>query len=573
MIETLRIESLAVVEEAELELGPGLHVVTGETGAGKSLVLGAVALLAGGRADPEAVRPGADVARVEALVRVDAVRGLAAALEEQGLEIEDGGVGVERTVARAGRSRARVAGTLMPAAALAKLFGEHLEVASQHESQALRRPETHGQLLDAWAGLGDARAAVEEGVAAIRALDAELVGLRTQAEERARREDFLAFQVRELDAAQLRAGEREELEQEQGRLGHAERLREDAGVAAALLGDDPTGGDPTGGGATAGDAAGAAPQLAQALRRLEAAAAHDASLAPLALRVRGAELEVADLAAELAAYAEGIEADPARLAAAEERLALLDRLSRKYGASESEMLEFRDAAERELAALAGADERIGKLEAERSGLVQQLADAAAALTRGRKRGAKRLEKQLSEALGELALAGATVRVDLAAREGPDGLPCGPGGAEVPEFLFSAHPDLPPRPLRRVASGGELSRVFLALKNTLRRAAPGGTLVFDEVDAGIGGAVADRIGAVLAELADEHQVLCITHLPQVAARATAHWCVRKDGAGRARVVRLDEAGRIDELARMAGGEEITEATRRHARSLRKAARGA
>jgi len=560
LIESLRIESLAVVESADLELGPGLHVVTGETGAGKSLVLGAVALLAGGRADPESVRPGADAARVEAILRVDAVPGLARALEEQGLEVEAGGVAVQRTVAREGRSRARVAGVLMPAAALAQLFGEHLEVASQHESQALRRPETHGALLDAWSGLTDSRARVETLVGEIRTLERELASLRTQAEERARREDFLAFQVRELEAASLREGEREELEREQGRLGHAERLREDAGVAAASLGGDP--GDAEGG---------VVPLLALALRRLEGAASHDPTLAPSLERLRSAELEVADLASELAAYAESIEADPKRLAAAEDRLALLDRLSRKYGANETEMLEFHDRAEEELAALAGADERIAKLEGEGAQLRGQLEAEAKKLSDGRRRGAKRLERKLRTALGELALEGAAVRVDLTARAGPEGLPCGPSGAEVPEFLFSAHADLPPRPLRRVASGGELSRIFLALKNTLRQAAPGGTLIFDEVDAGIGGAVADRIGAVLAELSTDHQVLCITHLPQVAARATAHWSVRKDASGRAEVVRLDEAGRVEELARMAGGEEVTQATRRHARALRKAAR--
>ncbi|MGI9433195.1 MAG: DNA repair protein RecN [Myxococcota bacterium] len=560
LIESLRIESLAVVESADLELGPGLHVVTGETGAGKSLVLGAVALLAGGRADPESVRPGADAARVEAVLRVDAVPGLGRALDEQGLEVEAGGVTVQRTVAREGRSRARVAGVLMPAAALAQLFGEHLEVASQHESQALRRPETHGALLDAWSGLTDSRTRVEALVGEIRALEGELATLRTQAEERARREDFLAFQVRELDAASLREGEREELEREQGRLGHAERLREDAGVAAAALGGDP-------------DAAegGVVPLLALALRRLEGAAGHDSTLVPSLERLRSAELEVADLASELTAYAESIEADPKRLAAAEDRLALLDRLGRKYGANEAEMLEFRDRAEQELAALAGADERIAKLEGEGAQLRAQLEAEAKKLSDGRRRGAKRLERKLRTALGELALEGAAVRVDLTAREGPEGLPCGPSGAEVPEFLFSAHPDLPPRPLRRVASGGELSRIFLALKNTLRQAAPGGTLIFDEVDAGIGGAVADRIGAVLAELSADHQVLCITHLPQVAARATAHWSVRKDASGRAEVVRLDEAGRVEELARMAGGEKVTQATRSHARALRKAAR--
>jgi DNA repair protein RecN (Recombination protein N) len=562
VIESLRIESLAVVESVSLELAPGLNVLTGETGAGKSLILGAVALLAGARASADVVRPGAPEARVEAVLRAERAPALAAALAERGFALEDGTVIVERAVSAAGRSRARIGGALVPVATLAELFGPWLEISSQHESQALLRPETHGRLLDAWGGHGALRERVEGRVRAARALAAELEALRRAAEERARREDFLAFQVREIDEAGLGEGELERLRAERGRLQHAERLREDAGAAAALLQGDPD-----------ADAAGALDRVAEAARRLDAIRALDPSVAPFAERLRAAQLELAELARDVARYAEGVEGDPARLAALEERLRLLERLQKKYGAREAEILAFRERAAAELAALGDADARLGKLGAELEAERAALARDAEALSAARRKAARALEREVEPALAELAMPGARFRVALEPAAPPEGLPCGPGGAESPELLFSANLELEPRPLRRVASGGELSRVFLALKNCLRRADTGGTLVFDEVDAGIGGGVADRVGAVLAQLADAHQVLCITHLPQIAARGERHLVVRKERGGAVSAACVEGKARVEEVARMAGGETVGEATRRHARALLDAARRA
>ncbi|HVH05997.1 MAG TPA: DNA repair protein RecN [Myxococcota bacterium] len=560
MIESLRIESLAVVAAVELELGPGLSVVTGETGAGKSLVLGALALLAGGRASAEIVRAGADEARVEAVLRVDGLPALEAELRARGFAVEDGTVIVERAVSAAGRSRARIGGALVPVAALAELFGPHIEISSQHESQALLRPESHARLLDEVGGHRALRERVEARARAARALDEELAGLRRESEERARREDFLAFQVREIDDARLAPGELERLRAERGRLLHAGRLGEEATASAALLAGDPS----------SSDTPGALDLVAQAVRRLEAIAALDPEVAAAAERLRAAEVELADLAREIERYASGIEADPARLAEVEERLAQLERLQRKYGASAADILAFRDAAAAERAALGDADARIEKLAAEREAESAALARDAEALTRARTKASRALEKEVEAALPALAMPGARFRAALAPLAPPDGLPCGPSGAESVEFLFSANADLEPRPLRRVASGGELSRVFLALKGALRRADAGTTLVFDEVDAGIGGGVADRVGLALAQLAETHQVLCITHLTQVAARGGRHLVVRKDRSGAVSVEVVDAAARVEEIARMAGGETITDATRRHARDLLKAA---
>ena len=273
--------------------------------------------------------------------------------------------------------------------------------------------------------------------------------------------------------------------------------------------------------------------------------------------------------AELERYAEAIEADPARLAALEERLDRLERLRRKYGDDEDAILAFRDRAAAELAAVAGADARLGELEAERADRAKRVERAAAELSRGRRKAAVDMAEAVRAGLARLAMPEACFEVALEPVAAEEGLPCGGSGAEAAELRFSANPGEPPRALRRVASGGELSRVFLALKNVLRRAGAGTALVFDEVDAGVGGGVADRIGAVLAELAGAHQVLCITHLPQIAARADTHFRIAKTtraGRTHASLERLDESARLDEVARMAGGETISEATRHHARAL-------
>jgi len=559
LLESLRIERLAVVDAVEIELGAGLNVLTGETGAGKSIVLQALSLLAGGRASADAIRDGADDAVVEAVFSVADLPEVVAGLEARGLAPEDGALVVRRTLSRSGRHRARIGGETVPVSVLAELFGGRLEVSSQHESQALLRADTHGRLLDAYGGCLDRRAAVARAHARVRALDEEIAGLRAAAEERARREDFLAFQVREIDEAAPEAGEGERLAAERSRLAHAGHLREGAGEAWALLSGDPG----------AGADAGAVDLLARAVRAVEALAGYDDGLEPLAARLRDASVELGEVATELERYADGVEVDPARLAEVEERHALLEHLRRKYGADEAEVLAFRDAAARERAALEGAEAGLAKLEREREAALEALRAAARALSDARRRAARKLGRDVEAAVRGLALDAARFEVALEPAAAPEGLPCGPVGAEAAVFRFAADPAGTPRDLRRVASGGELSRVFLALKNVLRRADPGMVLVFDEVDAGIGGPVADRVGATLAELARAHQVLCITHLPQIAARADHHHRVRKvtrGGRSATEVSPLAGDARVEEIARMAGGAEVSEATRRHARDL-------
>jgi DNA repair protein RecN (Recombination protein N) len=565
MLESLRIERLAVVDAVEIELGRGLNVFTGETGAGKSIILSALSLLAGGRASQEDIRQGADEAVVEAVFATRELPDVVVALAERGLAPEDGSLAVRRTLSRSGRHRARVAGETVPVALLAELFAGRLEISSQHESQALLRPECQARLLDSFGGLEGARAELGRHHARLREIEEERDRLRAAAEDRARREDFLAFQVQEIEEARLVSGEGARLAAERSRLAHAEQIRAEAAGAVAALSGDPG----------QGDAPGAADLAARAARAVEALLRLDPGLADLCGRLRSASAELGEAAAELERYADRSEADPARLAAVEERLDRLERLRRKYGADEAAILAFADAASAELAALRGAERGLAKLDAEREAACASLAGAAATLSAGRRKAAARLGREAQAALRELALEQARFVVSLDTLAAPEGLPCGAAGAELPVFRFAADRGSEPRELRRVASGGELSRVFLALKNVLRRAGAGMVLVFDEVDAGIGGAVADRVGAALAELARDHQVLCITHLPQVAARADHHFRVRKQssrGRALASVERLSAEERVDEIARMAGGARVGEATREHARQLIKGVTG-
>ena len=577
MIESLRIENVAIVEAAELEFEPGLNVLTGETGAGKSIVLGAFSLLVGGRATRDSVREGAAQASVEALFHTEGLAELEGALEALDLRTPSAEASpdvpdahelvVRRSLAAGGRSRARMGGQLVPVSTLAEILAGQVEISSQHSSQALRRPESHGRLLDAAGGLLAQRGAVRVAFETLRALEDEGAALRAEADERVRQQDFIAYQLGEIDEVGLAEGELAELETEHGRLAHAESLASEAGQALqALRGDE----------SSAGSSA-AVDALALALRAVESMAEHDPAARPWKDRLASAEAELRDLAVDLERYLDGIEGDPARLAALEDRIGQVEGLRRKYGADEQAIFATREDLAAELARIEVADERLGKLEQEREQALGALAGAAKKLTAGRKKAARTLAKEVEGALADLAMPGARFQVAFEkpaqASQWPAGAASGPHGAESPEFLFSANKGEAPRPLQKVASGGELSRVFLALKGALRQAEANMVLVFDEVDAGIGGRAAERVGRALAQLAKRHQVLCITHLPQIAVFAQRHFRVEKSAsAGRvsAQIVPLDADGRVEEIARMAGGEAISEATRAHARELLTAA---
>jgi DNA repair protein RecN (Recombination protein N) len=559
LIERLGIRGLAIVDQAELEFGPGLNVLTGETGAGKSVVLGALSLLAGARAAARSVREGSEEAQVEGLFRTGGAPELEAELLRRGLRCDDHELVVQRSLSREGRSRARVGGELVPVGTLAELLQGRLEISSQHDSHSLLSPEQHGRLLDRYGGSLPLRERVAELHRKLRELDAERAALAAAAGERARRQDYLAFAVREIDEARLDAGELEALRALRLRLAHVERLRGDGGAALARLAGDPS----------ADESPAATDRVAEAARALAALAPLDAEAGRLGERLTGALAELRDVASELERWLDSLDADPARLAYAEERLHQVEKLERKYGGSVAQILAQRERLAAELDGSEGADARLGEMEALRTQLVSELADAARSLSSTRAKAGEKLAAEVESALRELAMPHASFAVALPRATAPEGLPCGPSGSEAPSFVFSANRGEPLRPLREIASGGELSRTFLALKQALREEEAGMVLVFDEVDAAIGGEAANQVGRQLAALGARHQVLCITHLPQIAACADVHFRVVKRPRGGRTQVRIERLGpeeRVEEIARMAGGRAVGDAAREYARAL-------
>ena len=546
--------NLVTIESLELELGPGLTVVTGETGAGKSVLLGAIALLSGQRVGAELLRAGAADASVEALLRSPALLARARAL---GLAAEDDEeLLVTRTIAREGRGKVFVNGKLATVALLAELVGEALEITSQGEHQRLLRPEAQAGLLDAYAELGGAAGEVAELYRRWRELAGAIAARRRDREAIARREDQLRYEIDQIDRAAPTAGELEEIGAEHSRLAHVDRLAQASALALECLDGE----------------AGLREKLGSARAALRGLAELDAELAEPEAALERARLELDEASYSLSRYATRLEADPERLARVEQRIAELHRLLTRYGATLEDVLAHRDRAREELGGLAGGDERTAELERELLAMAEQLDGRSRALSEARRAAARRLERAVASELSELELGRAKLQVafEPLAAKGADGLeaPSGPSGRERAVFLLAANPGEAPGRLRDAASGGELSRLLLALRNVLRDADSGGLLLFDEIDAGLGGRTAVRVGERLRALAGRNQVICITHLPQLAALGDAHHRVVKSvRAGRTttRIELLEGESRVDELARMGGGR-VTDAARAHAREL-------
>ena len=559
MLAQLTVRNVVLIERLVLELAPGFNVVTGETGAGKSMVVDALSLVLGGRARPDLVRGGAEEAEVEALFELSPGSRAAAKLEAAGIPSERELV-VRRVVQAEGRSRAYVNGRLCTAAQLAEIAADLCDIASQHESVSLTDPGTHVEYLDAFGRLEGDRVRVAEQVDALAEVLRELGAASAQERGRAERDDFLRWQMREIDELEPRDGEETELEHERGRLRHAEKLQAATRHAAERLYE--------------GEGA-ICDELGRLASELDQAAGIDGSLAPLARTVESARGELSDAARALARYAETVEASPERLAEVEERAFRLQKLLRKHGPTTADLLAYRAGLARELASLESASERVGELEAEKSRRATEAGTAARALSRKRRDAAEKLADAIGRELSQLGMGRARVVVDVqpTASAGDallvDGARLTRAGIDRVEFLIAPNRGEEPRPLRRIASGGELSRALLALKRVLADQGPAGTYVFDEVDAGVGGAVAEVIGRSIADIARHRQVLCITHLPQIAALADAHFVVDKtESRGRTHtsVKRLEQAERVEEIARMIGGIKVGDATRRAAAEL-------
>jgi DNA repair protein RecN (Recombination protein N) len=558
MVEEVTIRGLGVIDEAVLELSPGFNVLTGETGAGKTMVVTSLGLLFGGRADPQRVRPGAGRATVEGRIVVTADGKVAARVEEAGGELDDGALIVTRTVSSEGRSRAHLGGRSVPVSTLITIADDLVAVHGQSDQQRLLQPGRQRAALDRYAG-----AAIDKPLRAYtaayqrhRQVTALLDELTTRSRERAQEADLLRFGLEEIEKVDPKPGEDAEIAAEEERLGHADALRTAATTAhEALLGD------PSGAAVAATDTVGL---LGAARSALETVRGHDQALAALADRVAEASYLVSDVGTELAAYAESVEADPARLAAVQERRAALTGLTRKYGETVADVLAWGERSARRLTELDGDDERVDELRAEHAELTERLGELAGELTTVRHAAAEKFSAAVTAELTALAMPHARI---VAAVTKTDEF--GPYGADEVELRLSAHPGAPPLPLHKGASGGELSRVMLAIEVVFAGADPVPTFVFDEVDAGVGGKAAVEIGRRLARLARSAQVIVVTHLPQVAAFADQHLVVEKSGDGtvtRSGVTALDQDGRVRELSRMLAGLEDSELGRAHAEEL-------
>ncbi|MDT0321978.1 DNA repair protein RecN [Streptomyces millisiae] len=578
VLEEMRIKGLGVIDDAVVELSSGFTAVTGETGAGKTMVVTSLGLLLGGRADAGYVRVGAQAAVVEGRVTVEPDAPAARRAAEAGAELDDGALLVSRTVSAEGRSRAHVGGRSVPAGLLAELGEELIAVHGQTDQQGLLRPARQRQALDRYAGEAVARplAAYQETYRRLREVGGVLAELTTRARERAQEADLLRFGLDEIAAADPRPGEDVELAAEAGRLGHAEALASAAAAAHTALAGDPA--DP--GGNDAGTL------VAGAHRALQGVSGHDPAVAQLAERLGEVGILLADVAQDLAGYADGLDADPLRLAAVEERRAVLSHLIRKYADPAAgqdgtqAVLTWAERGAARLAELDGDDDRIGELTAERDALRATITEQARELSQARAEAAKRFADAVTEELTQLAMPHASVQVAVRQQEAAPGdgeaveidgraVALGPHGADEVELLLAPHPGAPARPIAKGASGGELSRVMLAVEVVFADAAPVPTYLFDEVDAGVGGKAAVEIGRRLAKLADSAQVVVVTHLPQVAAFADRHLVVEKTSDGsvtRSGVRSVHGEGRVRELSRMLAGQEDSELARAHAEEL-------
>ncbi len=552
MLRDLTIRNLAIVEDLSLELGPGFTAITGETGAGKSILVDALTLVSGGRGSADLLRHDAD--RLTVSARFDGVDGRP--LEDAGIAAPDGEIVIRREIGADGKGRAFVNDTAVAARTVAAIGERLVAIHGQGGERRLLDAEAAIDLVDAFGGHEGRAEEVARLAGEFREAERRREELAGSRRERDRRLDLLGYEIGEIDGAKLGGLDEEALASERNLLLHADRVRQLGEAAAAALSEDE---------GSALDRIGEAHRAAAELARI------DGSFAGVEGEIAEIKARASDVAAEVAAAAARIEADPERLAEAEDRLAKLGRLKKKYGAGVPEILAWRERAAAERETLENLDDSLDALEKKGAAALAAYDEAARALTAARREAARKLSAAVQKTLADLAMEKAVFRVDLAEEEDR----VSPRGRERAEILFSGNPGEPERPLSKIASGGELSRVQLAIESVLLggrrgRVRPRGrTLVFDEVDAGIGGRIAEVVARKLASLAEDDQVLCVTHVPQIAARAGRHLRAVKRVAGgrtRAAVEELEGDARVEEIARMLAGATVTPTARAHARAL-------
>jgi DNA repair protein RecN (Recombination protein N) len=553
MLVELLVENYAVVDRIRVRFHAGLNLLTGETGSGKSIVVDAFGLLLGARASAETIRSGETRARVAGIFDVRDRADVRALLDPAGIAVEDSELLVEREILAGGKSRAFVGSRPVAASLLRELAPMLGDIHGQHDQQLLFSADAQRDMLDAFAQSGEPRGRIAETYSHWKAAGAALETLERTEQEKLRLLDLWEFQRKEIEGAAPAAGEDEALEAERRVLQNLSRLQENAGAAYAALYDSPEA---------------ALAQVRLAAKRLDDVCRIDPSLAGLGEHLQSAEVAIKEASYGLRDYLSGLEANPGRLEEIENRLALLDKLKRKYGASLGEVLAFLADVRAQIEQVEHAGERMAELRGERERLARDFGQAAGELTALRTRAARKLEKGVEAELASLAMERTKFRIEIAAA------PWSAAGADRIEFLVSANLGEEPKPLEKVASGGEISRIALALKTCLSDdVATRRTLVFDEVDAGIGGSAAEGVGRRLKKLAAANQVLCVTHLAQIAAFADHHYCVEKrESGGRtvAGIEELDRPGRTREVGRMLSGQELTPEALKHAERLIKSA---
>jgi DNA repair protein RecN (Recombination protein N) len=572
MLTELRIDNFAIIDRLELGFGPGLIIFTGETGAGKSIIMDAVEMLLGGRAETTVIRTDADRANVEGVFKIDGAESgpVNEILKREDLLDDPAYVVLGREVRREGRSIARVNGRTVNVGLLKEIGNYLVDVHGQTEHLSLLDVHTHLGLLDRFANADDSLAAYRKTYTSLQSIRRELNDLRNAQKDADRRIEMLTFQAEEIESSRLKPGEDEELKQERDRLANAEKLATLAQEALAVLDE----GTP--------DSPAATDLFGQADKALQTLGVIDKSQSSLAERAALTLENLTDIARDIRDYLDGIEFNPKRLEQAEERLDLIHRLQKKYGGTIESVIVFGTQARKELETITNAAEKIGELEGKETSLLQTLSKQAQSLSTKRKVAADKLGKGIEGELDDLKMASAHFAADFQTRPDPNGIPLADGnpvwfdgtGFDKVEFLVAPNPGEGLKPLAKIASGGETSRLMLALKHTLARADQIPTLIFDEIDQGIGGRVGAVVGQKLWNLGRAHQVMVITHLPQLAAFGDQHFQVQKlisDGRTITQVKGLVGDERTLELAQMLG--DVSEGTLRSAHEIQQAAHAA
>jgi len=552
MLQELRIKNFAIIDELDLSFSKGLNILTGETGAGKSIILNAVHLLLGDKATEELIRSSEEEASIEALFDIsgnfevkERFKGKAEKLPGKG---EEDSLLVRRVISRSGRGRASINGNLATLGMLSGIGEDLLSIYGQHEHQSLQRVETHIDILDEFGGLLSLRQEFQNRFQQFVSLSEEMKRIREEKERRAREHELMAFQSREIETSGIRIGEEEALKEEKHLLTHAQKLIVFANTSEEML---------------YGEEGSATERIQSVLNQGREIVTIDPSLSQPLKNLETALIQIEEVAFGLRDYSKRVEINPMRLEEIENRLEEMDRLKRKYGPTVEEVLLFKKKVDDALKLFTSDEEKLSQLESSLEPLQREVTALATGLSNERKRVASELKRSVEKELSSLGMKKTTFEVRI------EDLPLSPKGIDRVEFLISPNVGEEVKALAKIASGGELSRIMLAMKRILARVGGRQVLVFDEVDSGIGGAIAEVVGRKLRELSKDHQVICVTHLPQIACFADSHYSVRKEvRGGRTMTIvdRLEKETILNEIARMLGGVKVTEKTRAHAKEM-------